>query len=208
MGYGEPCNPAEACHRRRAEGRRCPPRHRGAHSTACVWIIPTASLVLIGTVIGDMVRSQNTGHRSRILALVIAGLLLTSGGLLWQQHLLMSKALWTPPYILFTTGFGTFVLLLLYLLIDLRPSRVRWSYPLLVFGSNAILAYVVPILAKVWILERWHITTGATIEQWILSTLGAHVGVVAAGWCYTISYILICWGILLLLYRKRWFLRV
>ena len=42
------------------------------------------------------------------------------------------------------------------------------------------------------------------IHRWFYSEFGRYNG----GWVYTLSYMAIWWCVLLVLYRKRWFLRV
>lgn len=150
-------------------------------------IVPTTALVLIGTAIGDMIRKETGGEARRSLWLMGAGIVLVAGGVLWGRSLGFNKWIWTPSFILFSGGTGTFVLGLLHLVID-AEGWSRWSHPLVVFGANAILAYVVPIMAKATILGPLHIRIG--------------------GWMSVTLFIIFWWLILWVLYRKRIFLRV
>jgi predicted acyltransferase len=52
-------------------------------------------------------------------------------------------------------------------LVDTRGWH-GWTFPLTVFGSNALFAYVVPILVKVWLLQRIEVG-GVSIQQNILT---------------------------------------
>ncbi|MCC6443623.1 MAG: DUF1624 domain-containing protein [Armatimonadetes bacterium] len=173
-------------------------------------VVPTAALVLIGTAVGDLLR-QESSHLRKMLFLLAGGLGLVAGGALWDMSLPFNKAIWTPSYILLTAGTGSLVLAFLYLLIDANGWR-KWPYPLLVFGSNAILAYVAPILVKVLILQEWRVqeSPGKTVPalQWLLDVSVAHLGRIAGGWMYTIGYIAVWWLILWQLYRNKVFLRV
>ncbi|HEY3378484.1 MAG TPA: DUF5009 domain-containing protein [Armatimonadota bacterium] len=171
-------------------------------------IIPTAALVLIGTAIGDLLRITRLHVLTKSLLLIALGITLAWGGFQWNHSLLFSKAIWSPSYILLAAGTGTMLLGLFTVAIDAWPRVGLWSYPLTVFGANAILAYVAPILVKVYILEEWHLSHGQTIEQWGLSTLSAHWGPIVGGWSYTGLYMLGWWLILWQLYRKRVFIRV
>lgn len=172
-------------------------------------LVPTTALVMIGSAIGDLLRQRDNPWRT-MTWLLLAGIGLISGGLLWSLSLPFSKSLWTPSYILLTTGVGTLLLSVFYLLLDARGWRA-WAYPLLVFGANAILAYVAPILMKLWVLQTWHIESGDTalpVDQWLLHAATVHLGTIAGGWVYTIGYVLVWWGILWQFYRKQIFLRV
>ncbi len=179
-------------------------------------LVPTSALVLIATTIGDLLRAKALPWE-RGVALLAAG-----GGLLvaaryWSHSLFISKALETPAYILFTAGTATLLLGIIYLLVD-APPWPRWprwprwwAFPLQVFGANAILAYLAPILTRNWILQIWRLgPTGhdLPLDQWLLNFCTAHYGRITGGWVFTWGIILAWWVVLWLLYRKRVFLRV
>lgn len=173
-------------------------------------LIPTAALVIIASVIGDLVRLKELKTLQRVGALLLAGVVLMIGGLLWNQSLPFNKPLWTPAYILLTAGAATLVLALFYVVLDVRQWW-QWSFPLLVFGSNAIVAYVVPILTKYWVFTNWHIGKPGNImhvDQWLLHAAKVHYGPLTGGWVFTWGYIFAWWLVLWLLYWRKWFLRV
>jgi predicted acyltransferase len=174
-------------------------------------VVPTSAMVLIGTAVGDALRRTDVGHSWKASCLALTGVALMLGGALWNLSLPFNKPVWTPSYILFTAGLGSLALGLFYLLIDIKGWR-SWAFPLVVFGSNAILAYVAPILVKVHILQEWMVHVGAsntvTAQQWYLDLWVAHAGRIPGGWIYTATYILVWWLILWVLYRRKLFLRV
>lgn len=174
-------------------------------------VVPTSALVLIGTAIGDLLRSEAQPVMRKVGYLVTAGAGLAVGGWMWNLDLPFNKPTWTPPYILYTAGLGVGVLACMYLLIDVIRWR-WWSFPLVVAGSNAIFAYVVPILVKAHILREWTVTTAdgssASVERALVGLCFHHAGRVGGGWLYTAGYILWWWLVLLWLHRKRLFLRL
>ncbi len=174
-------------------------------------IVPTAALVLIGTAIGDLLMRDDVRHVNKTVWLLVAGGAMAVAGLLWNLDLGFNKALWTPSFILLAAGLGSVVLGLLYLVIDASGWRA-WAYPLLVFGANAITAYVAPILVKLWVLQEWQVHgaggQNTPILQAILDGCVKHAGRIPGGWLYTIGYVVV-WGLILWqLYRKKVFLRV
>lgn len=184
------------------------------HLTGLVSVVPTAALVLIGTVIGDTLRHARWKPVEKIVVLlVLSGLLLLSGWA-WHFSLPYNKPVWTASYILWTAGVGGLVLTLLYALVD-APGR-KWTawavFPLVVYGSNAIVAYVGPILIKVFILRvwTWKMPDGSRqpLEQALLHTATAHFGPYRGGWAYTLGYLFVVWLALLELRRRKLFLRV
>lgn len=177
------------------------------HLNGIVSVIPTAALVLIGTAIGDVLRSKNILPVRKTLYLLAGGFVLAAGGWLWNLDLPFNKPLWTSSYILYTAGLGAMLLSIFYLVIDVKGFR-RWPYFFVVFGMNAILAYTLPILGKVYILQGWHLPNGASLQDGALQSLTSLAGRANGGWAYTCSYILVWWLVMLYFYRKKIFFRV
>jgi predicted acyltransferase len=166
--------------------------------------------VVIGSVVADLLRNKVLSEQKRLLIMAAAGAAMTGLSLLWNLVLPFNKTVWTPSYILLMGGLGTLVLALLYIVIDLYRIQ-KWAFPLYVFGSNAIIAYVVPILLKVLILQVVTIDTGngpVSLQQAAVTGLIANLGLKLGSWSYTALYILTWWLVLLILYRKKWFIRV
>jgi predicted acyltransferase len=174
-------------------------------------VVPTTALVLIGTAIGDMLRRAAFPPIAQAARLLALGVGLIGAGWLWSLDLAFSKALWTASYVLYTGGWGLLILGFLYLIMDVAGWRA-WAFPLEVFGANAIVAYVAPILFKVHILQEWRWTmpdgSHLPLQQALLHWCYLHAGHSGGGWLYTGAYILFWWIILLVMYRKRVFLRV
>jgi len=86
-----------------------------------------------------------------------------------------------------------------YALIDLKGWR-RWAFPLVVIGMNSIAIYVM----------SW------TMEDFVRSSLEVHLGgffsaLVPASLlpvAYGIGVMLVLWGILFWMYRRKIFLRI
>lgn len=176
-----------------------------------VSVVPTTALVLIGTAVGDLLRSERLRPGRKLGTLCVAGVVLTGVGWLWSLDLPFNKPVWTASYILYSAGFGSLVLGAFYGLIDLARARAL-AFPLVVFGSNAIVAYVAPILVKLHLLQEWSWPTPdgnpQTLQQALLQACVEQFGRRNGGWAYTAGYIFVWWLILLILYRKRLFLRV
>ncbi len=150
-------------------------------------VIPTSCISLLGTVLGDLLRQSGLTDRTRALLLLGCGLVLLAAGEIWAMGVPPIKPVWTPSYALIATGAGAILLSALYAAIDIRRWKA-WAFPLVVFGSNAILAYVAPILFKDVVLRSIHLST---------------TGVLRAG-----IYTIVWWGVLYALYRRRIFLKV
>jgi predicted acyltransferase len=174
-------------------------------------LVPMSALVLMGTMIGDELRREVRAPVWKGARLLLAGLILIGLGWLWSINLPFNKSVWTASYILYSAGWGTVVLALFYLLIDVTGWRF-WAFPLVVFGANAMIAYVLPILVKIDILQewKWHMRDGSLLplQDALMQYCFVHAGRIHGGWLYTIGYIVFWWLVLLQMYLKRVFWRV
>jgi len=169
-------------------------------------VIPTSALVLLGSAIGDAVLAFRETPKRLLALLVGAGASMTLAGWLWNEVLSYNKPVWTPSYILLSGGLACLVLAVMYAVIDVRGWRA-WAYPFLVFGSNAIVAYVLPIVIKLGVLSRVNIGAKPFLPT-VLDACVSAFGRVGGGWAYTLGYILVWWLVLWVLYWRKWFLRV
>jgi len=184
------------------------------HLTGLVSVAPTAALVLLGTAFGDILRRERWKPLEKVVVLLLFSGALALGGWAWHFSLPYNKPVWTASYILWTAGLGGCVLALLYAVVD--ASGHKWAawvvFPLVVYGSNAIAAYVGPILTKVFILRvwTWPMPGGARepLEQALLHAATMHYGPYRGGWVYTLGYLFAVWLALLELRRRKIFLRV
>jgi predicted acyltransferase len=181
------------------------------HLRGLLSVIPTAALVLIGTLFGEMIRSDSVPANRKVAALLLGGLGLGVVGWVWNLDLPFNKPFWTSSYVLFAAGCGLGLAGILYLVTDF-VGWTKWGGPFAVLGANAIVAYVAPILTKALILQPWHwkMPDGSLVnlQDAFLRFCVDHAGRVPGGWLYTWAYIAVWWGVLLVLYRKRIFVRV
>ena len=181
------------------------------HLNGLFSVVTTSALAILGTVVGDILRSEPDNRLRKVGYLALGGIALTLLGWLWSRDIPFSKPLWTSSYVLYSAGLGALVLSFFYLVMDVKGWR-WWAFPLVVFGMNAIVAYVAPILVKVYIFQEWmwkmpdgsNLPIGVAIPHWFY----VHFGRVPGGWAYTMSYILACWIVLFQMYRKKVFVRV
>jgi len=181
------------------------------HLAGIISVIPTTALALLGTVMGEILQKGSYSGLRKFASLLLGGLDLVIIGYIWSKDLPFSKEVWTAPFIVLSAGLGAVALGVFYVVMDVIKWR-RWVFPLVIFGMNAIFAYVVPILIKVDVLNVWRWPTpnppSLTLEQIILQYFRSHSGLIIGGWLYTATYIGFWWLVLLFMYRKRIFLKV
>ena len=98
-------------------------------------------------------------QRQCLLGLILTGIAGLITGLLWNPTFPINKNLWTSSYVLYSAGWSLLTLALCYWLIDMRRLNETQAgkailWPWLVFGSNAITAFVISnflVLTLIWI---------------------------------------------------------
>ena len=138
-------------------------------------------------------------------------------GGLWNFWFPINKKLWTSSYVLFAAGLSLLLLALSIWIVDIRggregtidPAKHRARYmPLLVFGMNAIVAYVLSELLP-GVLDNIHVQPGVNLTQWADGAI-LHVipNAAFASLLYSLAYVAICWVPMYMLYRRRIFIKI
>ena len=172
--------------------------------------LPAVGTVLLGMLVGQWLQSRRE-NRDKIIAMFLAAnvaLVLA----LWLSHVLpINKKIWTSSYVLLTAGLAIHFLAMCYWLLDVKGYR-RWAWPLVVFGSNAIVVYVASSLtAKM--LARWMIATPdggeIAVKTWLYqSYFASWASAQNASLFYALAYVL-CWLVLMIpLYSKRIYIKI
>jgi predicted acyltransferase len=172
--------------------------------------IPAVATCLLGLLTGEWLGSDRS-PRTKVAAMVGAGLLGVAAGELLSLWFPINKKLWTSSYVVFSAGLALLCLALCYWILDIRQWR-RWSKPFVVFGKNAIAAYVLSeMLASGLDTLLVHAGDGGvmTWHEVLHESLFAPLGNPAnASLLYSIFYVLLCWAAIWLLDRKGIVLKV
>jgi predicted acyltransferase len=178
--------------------------------------IPALGTAMIGLLTGLWLRTSRTlAEKARgILIAGIGGIVL--GGI-WNVWFPINKKLWTSSYVLFAAGLSLLLLALSIWLVDVRNEkepnadparRYRPFMPLLVFGANSIVAYVLSELLP-GVFENIHVGPGVSFLHWCyLSILRVVPDPAFASLLYSFAYALVCWIPMYVLYRKRIFIKI
>ena len=172
--------------------------------------IPAVGTILLGVLAGIWLRRPKTvtAKAAGLLAGAVSGLLL---GELWNVWFPINKKLWTSSYVLFAAGCTLLLLAVCFYVVEIKEWTRGWTFPWLVFGSNAITAYVISeLLAGALFTIPVH--DGAQTvalqhyiyQKWFFHLVNPSFGSLL----YAISYVLVCFVPVLVLYRKKIFIKV
>jgi len=167
--------------------------------------IPAIATAMIGVLTGQWLRSEKP-RLEKAAGMSVVGAACVAIGWAWNAFFPINKALWTSSYVLFTGGLALQFLALCYWIIDIKGYR-RWAKPFEVFGLNAIALYVVAdlIAELLGIIKVGEETLGSWLYNNVFSSWASPVN---ASLAFAITFVLVCLGLMWILYRRRIFLKV
>lgn len=169
--------------------------------------LPSFASTLMGMIAGWYLKRSRVGLRT-FSVFFFSGLLSLGTGLLWAQSFPLNKKLWTSSYVLYAGGWSLILFAICYLVCEIWQMRGRWTYPWLVFGTNAITAYVFSELLSSAVAD-FHIGSQLSIQQAVYSRFFLHIGSPAFGsLVYSAVFAGICWALVWQLYRRGIFIRL
>jgi predicted acyltransferase len=170
--------------------------------------LPAIATLLIGVLAGDWLLTNRTPQK-KALVLAIAGVSLILTGLLLSPAMPLIKKIWTTTFAIYSGGVALLTFSVFYFILDIKRWR-RWSTPLLVLGTNAILAFALSNIITT-LTDRMHITTAGatlTIHQWLNQILASSLAPIHASLVYAVAIVLFNLALIYPLYRRRIFLRL
>jgi predicted acyltransferase len=168
--------------------------------------IPALATTLLGLLTGDWLRSEHPGQ-VKAAAMVLSGMACVALGEFFSIWLPINKTLWTSSYVIFTAGLALLVLAFCYAVLDVGKWRGPWTVAFLVFGMNAIAAYA---LGSVLAIALYLLPAGdRSAQEFLYQELFAPLAEpFTASLLYAVSFVLVCWAGMWLLYRKGIFLKI
>jgi predicted acyltransferase len=177
--------------------------------------IPAIGTTLIGLVAGLWLRTQNAAAK-KTLGLAAGAASCLALGYMWSEWFPLNKKMWTSSYVLVAAGWSLAILTLMFWIAEERGWCKQGvgkalSWPWLVFGSNAIAAYMVSELLPGTLDLVQFTVDGRPMTP--LHLLEVHLAALIPdpGWAafsYSVTYTAICFIPVWVLYRKKIFLKV
>jgi predicted acyltransferase len=183
--------------------------------------LPALATALIGILTGIWLRStRSIAAKARGIAYAACSGLLLGG--LWNFEFPVNKKLWTSSYVLYAAGWSLLLLALSIYLVDIYGARhAKATAPkdldaqtrsrfmiLLVFGTNAIAAYVLSELLP-GALDLIHPQPHVPFLRWFyLEILHVIPYAPIASMVYCILFAIVCWLPIYAMYRRRIFLKI
>jgi predicted acyltransferase len=173
--------------------------------------LPALGTVLMGVLTGIWLRSARTIAQKGI-GLAAASVTSLALGYLWSLFFPLNKNMWTSSFVLVAAGYSLALLTICFWAVDLKGWKRGWTFPWLVFGSNAIAAYMFSELLP-GILDLIHVAspTGrpTNLAAWYFFHTVAHIP--DPGWAafgFSVSFTAVCFIPVWILYKNKVFLKI
>ncbi len=173
--------------------------------------IPAIATAMLGVIAGRWIAERDKPLPERITGLFAVGAIGMMLGLMWNWSFPINKNLWTSSYVIFTAGMACVALATIMWIVDYANVK-WWTKPFVVFGVNPIVAFVGSGVMARLIYTLWHVNhqgesisiQAAIYRMLFLPWLPPRVASLA----FALSFVLLWYGILLILYKRKIILKV
>lgn len=178
--------------------------------------IPSIAHVLLGFWIGqyfvhrDSEKSPEQLLQSRLLILLLWGVVLTFSGLLLSYGCPINKKIWSPTFVLVSCGMGCSMLALLLWLIDMKSCRKGCRF-FASFGVNPLFIYVMASMLAIVFATNFFMYHGESVcirsfiyVQILQPLFGDYLGSLL----YAVLFVLLNWCIGYVLYKRKIFIKL
>lgn len=185
-------------------------QHGGPVTQGVMPILASVASTVIGVIAGDWLKSSRK-IPVKIAGLFVAGAILVVLGISWGHWYEISKPLWTGSYLVLMAGVSMQLLATIYWFADYCEYDT-WTVPFQVAGVNALFFYVfAQCMQRVLVYGRLSGDDGASIrfryfiyDQWIAPWAPGKGGALL----YAMGFLLVCYTVVLVLYRKKIFIKL
>jgi predicted acyltransferase len=167
--------------------------------------LPAIGTALLGVLTGLWLRSDKTAS-FKANGLAVGALCSLALGYFWALWFPLNKNMWTSSFVLVAAGYSLALLTFAFWAIEVRGWRKGWTWVWLVFGSNAIAAYMVSELLP-GVLDNVTVPDGpgrhAVLNFAIFEHVFAHIpNPHWAAFAYSVTFTAVCFIPVWILYRK------
>jgi predicted acyltransferase len=172
--------------------------------------LPALSTCLFGYQVSLFLEKQRDAQKPAITSLLVWGIGLITLALLWNQSFPINKKLWTSSFVLLCAGIDFILIGALNWWIEVKERNFANTF-FLVFGTNSILAYAISEVLTIQ-MSNVQIQEGSgttSLSNWLYWHIFEPVfGKFNGSLAYAICFVLVCWSLCYVCYKRKWFLKV
>jgi predicted acyltransferase len=172
--------------------------------------LPAIGTALVGMLAGVWLRTRRS-IPAKATGLAVASLGSLALGYSWAPWFPLNKNMWTSSYVLVAAGYALALMTIVFWSVEHKRWQAGWTWIWVVFGSNAIAAYMFSELLP-GVLHNVHFMAGGKRTD-VIGFVFDHVfaRIPDAGWAafaYSVSFTAVCFLPMWALYRRRVFLKI
>jgi predicted acyltransferase len=188
-----------------------PPDHNVRDPEGLLSDLPAIGTTLMGVLAGLWLRTSRS-VKAKTAGLAAACVCSLAIGYLWSLEFPLNKNMWTSSFVLVAGGYSLALLTFAFWAVEQMNWRKGWTYIWIVFGSNAIAAYMFSELVP-GIFDNIHVTSATGMRMNLIGWIQVHTfrHIPDPGWAtfaYSVSFCAFCFIPVWILYRKKIFLKV
>ncbi|HWA94596.1 MAG TPA: heparan-alpha-glucosaminide N-acetyltransferase domain-containing protein [Terracidiphilus sp.] len=188
-----------------------PPLHNLRDPEGLLSDLPAIGTALLGVLTGMWLRTGRS-LGAKATGLVAGAATCLALGYALSPVFPINKNLWTSSFVLVCAGYSLTLLAFCFWAIEMQGWRKGWTWPWIIFGSNAITAYMFSeLLPGVLYNIPVQLASGhrTELQGYIFMNTFAHIpNAHWAAFAYSISFAAFCFIPVWILYKKRIFLKV
>jgi len=166
--------------------------------------IPAIVTGVSGVLAGHLIKSRLSMDKKLNLMFFTGFALFVLGGI-WNLTFPYNKGIWSSSFVLHTSGLSFLILASFIWLTEVMGYK-RWSRFGVVFGMNAIFAYLLqPLLA---IVLNVPVHEEISVNSLIMAGMKSVFSPQFASLMFAIGFVAVCYGVVYLLHRKRIYIKI
>ncbi len=171
--------------------------------------IPAIATCISGVLTGELLKSKKSTYQKAGL-MTLLGAVGVVIGLILNMWFPINKNIWSPSYVVFTTGMALLFLALFYYLMDIKDYR-KYGKPFVVFGMNALALYFLSELFAI-IIYIIHVPLSGsmvTLQEYFYQVACASwAGPLNGSLVFALLFTLLWYFIMLVFYKKKIFIKI
>ncbi len=187
-----------------------PPDHNVRDPEGLLSDLPAIGTALMGMLAGIWLRSTRS-IPVKTMGLAAACVTSLGVGYLWSLEFPLNKNMWTSSFVLVAGGYSLALLTLCFWAVEQMGWRKGWTWPWIVFGSNAIAAYMFSELMPAILGGIPFHSDGKQTNLLRFWGTSVFAGIPDPGWrafAFSVSFAAFCFIPVWILYRNKIFLKV
>ena len=162
----------------------------------CAGHIPAIVTAMLGMFAGEIVMKEDCRSVRKVELIGIFGAGLLVLGCAWSFVFPINKALWSPSFVLVVGGISSLAFAFFFWIVDVK-GKVAWTFPFRVIGMNSILIYMLQEIVPM-----------GKVNAKLFGGLASLMPELYGKAFLEATYMLVCWYILYICYKKQLFLKV